>query len=141
MNYLADFLTSEGPFDTVMGFSQGAALAATLILREQESSGVQPFKCAIFLSGQLPFDCAELMQGDIRQLDPDHDPVKLKLPTANFWGANDTLYPDTSPRLSRMCAEGRNVEVTHLAGHGIPSKGDELEKMAAAFRAMLQDVG
>ena len=48
------------------------------------------------------------------------------------------LCPDISPRLSRLCAERSNVEVTHAAGHGIPSKGDELERMAAAFRATLR---
>ncbi len=149
VNYLAEFVASEGPFDAVMGFSQGASLAATLILRSHEarkgdpsSAHYQPnpFKCAVFLSGQLPFDCAALERGEIRQLDPDHDDVVMEIPTANFWGVNDTLYPGASPKLCRLCAEGSRLEVTHMAGHGIPSKGDELERMAVAFRATLQQI-
>ena len=93
MNYLAEYIVSDDPFDAVMGFPQGAALAATLILRDRESTNEQglsaypqeqSFKCAFFLSGQLPFDCAGLMREDIRQLDPDQDNVRLKFPTANF---------------------------------------------------------
>ena len=145
VNYLADYIASEGPFDAVMGFSQGASLAATLILRNQEAKSghpasahpQNPFKCAIFLSGQLPFDCADLERGKIRQLAPDIDNVVMEIPTAHFWGINDTLYPDASPKLCRLCAEGSRLEVTHMAGHGVPSKGDELERMAVAFRETL----
>ena len=148
VNYLADYIASEGPFDAVMGFSQGASLAATLILRNQEARKgdsttahrQNPFKCAIFLSGQLPFDCTDLERGEIRQMEPDQDNVVMEIPTANFWGINDTLYPDASPKLCRLCVQGSRLEVTHMAGHGIPSKGDELEKMAIAFRETLHQV-
>ena len=130
-----------------MGFSQGASLAATLILRDQEAGKHKvssdalrrkPFKCAIFLSGQLPFDCSGLERGEIRQLKPETDKAIIDIPTAHLWGKNDTLYPDISPKLAGLCATNKRIEVTHMAGHGIPSRGFELEEMAEAFSMTLR---
>lgn len=47
-------MEEDGPYDGVIGFSQGAALAATLILHQQTSLDCA-FKFAIFLSGHLPY--------------------------------------------------------------------------------------
>lgn len=49
-----EVLAEEGPFDGLMGFSQGAALAAGLIL--QHSDQVHPLvDCAVFICGNLPW--------------------------------------------------------------------------------------
>ena len=47
----------EGPFDGVIGFSQGAAVASTIIAAEAERNPEsEPFKFAIFFSATMPFD-------------------------------------------------------------------------------------
>jgi predicted esterase len=47
-------LNEEGPFDGLMGFSQGAALAASLMM--QHSDQAHPLvDCAIFICGTLPW--------------------------------------------------------------------------------------
>jgi hypothetical protein len=52
-----EVVEEEGPFDAVMGFSQGSAMAATIMLHEaQKKSHPQPFKMGVFLSTTMPFD-------------------------------------------------------------------------------------
>lgn len=52
-----DVVREEGPFDAVLGFSQGSAIAATILLTEAiKNPGRQPFKMGVFLSSTMPFD-------------------------------------------------------------------------------------
>ncbi|KAK1144167.1 hypothetical protein N8T08_005831 [Aspergillus melleus] len=52
---LAQYVAEYGPFDAVMGFSLGTALALTLLLNhEQLGLSVLLFGCAILLCGILP---------------------------------------------------------------------------------------
>ncbi|MCJ1392473.1 hypothetical protein MMC18_005340 [Xylographa bjoerkii] len=51
-------LEEEGPFDGILGFSQGAALAASVLLEHTKKYGSRvalPVKCAVFICGSLPF--------------------------------------------------------------------------------------
>lgn len=58
MNYLYRVMEKEGPFDGIVGYSEGATVAATLLFHEQrrfESEGRIPmFKCALFFAGWPP---------------------------------------------------------------------------------------
>ena len=52
-----EVVRDEGPFDAVLGFSQGSALAASIVLHEAlKPSLADPFKMAVFLSTTMPFD-------------------------------------------------------------------------------------
>ena len=54
-----DTITEEGPFDGLIGFSQGSALASSFLLSDVRSKSPQdPFKCAIFFCASMPFDLA-----------------------------------------------------------------------------------
>ncbi|KAL8874952.1 MAG: hypothetical protein Q9198_006625 [Flavoplaca austrocitrina] len=51
------FIEDEGPFDGVIGFSQGAALASSVMLRRAKDPSLEPlFQIAIFICASLPFD-------------------------------------------------------------------------------------
>jgi len=58
IDYLYDIMEKDGPFDGIIGYSEGATIAATLILHEQrrfEMEGIRPmFKCALFFAGWPP---------------------------------------------------------------------------------------
>lgn len=60
LEYLYQIIEEEGPFDGIIGYSEGATIAATLILHEQmrfETEGREPtFKCALFFAGWPPMD-------------------------------------------------------------------------------------
>ncbi|GLA04570.1 hypothetical protein AnigIFM60653_004625 [Aspergillus niger] len=47
-------LEYDGPFDGIMGFSQGASVAASYLLRNQGAH--LPFKCAVFFCATAPFN-------------------------------------------------------------------------------------
>ena len=60
LDYLYAIMEEDGPFDGIIGYSEGATVAATLILHEQrrfEIEGREPmFKCALFFAGWPPMD-------------------------------------------------------------------------------------
>lgn len=52
-----DVVNEEGPFDGIIGFSQGAALAATIIVTEaMRNTGQSLFRVAVFFSATMPYD-------------------------------------------------------------------------------------
>lgn len=52
-----EMIEEEGPFDAVIGFSQGSALASSYILHDLRSAQPRnPFKCAIFFNATAPWD-------------------------------------------------------------------------------------
>ncbi|KAI1761227.1 serine hydrolase FSH [Hypoxylon sp. FL1150] len=139
---LAEFLDTDGPFDGVVAFSQGGALATTLIAAEQRgllTPPHQPLKCAILLSCSQPFDYAALHAGEIRRLTPMQAGCCIHIPTAHFWGSNDTEGSPGNHDVYLLCDEGCRAKYVHSAGHGIPSgsKMAEVETMVDAMKATL----
>lgn len=119
---LAHYISEEGPFDGVLGFSQGAILAATYLIqfRLDYPSIPLPFKCAIFFSGGIPVDPQALDQGELSHIDPKVAGPLLRLPTANIWGRNDMVWPESSEVLCALCEDlNKNVYI-HDEGHDIP---------------------
>ena len=51
-------IEEDGPFDGVFGFSQGGALAASMLLQHAKTNpqAPEPFKLAVFTCASLPFD-------------------------------------------------------------------------------------
>lgn len=68
-SWLADHLAREGPYDAVMGFSQGCYVAASLLLLHRANRPLEPppFKAAIFICGGAPLVLAESVGFDIPQ--------------------------------------------------------------------------
>jgi pimeloyl-ACP methyl ester carboxylesterase len=56
-DYIYEVIEEEGPFDGVFGFSQGAALASSMMLQHAKSNPYSDlFKFAVFLGASLPFN-------------------------------------------------------------------------------------
>lgn len=118
---LVEFIRTKGPFDGVIGFSQRASAAATIILNQGRLLGdATLFKCAIFFCGSVPLDMVEAERGRLRWLDPDTDGVVLRLPTAHIWSDPDDMFPGQGPCLSALCDEGLKEQVIHNLGHDVP---------------------
>ena len=113
---LSTFVSSEGPFHGVMGFSQGAALAAMLFARNPSSV---PFSFAIFLCAGLPFCERSLRQGMLRHLDPRVDGELIRVPTAHIVGAKDDAL-ESSLKLKDLCDSRVRGYFDHGAGHEVP---------------------
>jgi len=59
--YILDIMDEEGPFDGVIGFSQGAALAASMILQHAKACPMNDlFKVAIFAGASLPYNLDDI---------------------------------------------------------------------------------
>ncbi len=60
MKFLLKIMEERGPFDGIIGYSEGATVAATLLLHEQrrfQKRGILPmFKYGIFFAGWPPVD-------------------------------------------------------------------------------------
>lgn len=126
MTDLKSYIAEAGPFDGVMAFSEGASLAASLIIQKLQEDRRQQqlyplFKCAIFFSGGVPLDPsagAGLLER--RLMNFEHDGEVIEIPTAHIWGENDQLYPTFGPVLCELCKRDQRAVFVHKYGHEIP---------------------
>jgi dienelactone hydrolase len=131
---LGEYAVANGPFDAVMGFSLGAALAMTLLLYADKVGLPRvPFKCAIILCGTLPCDWASLEKGEV-QLLSETGPNAVNIPTIHFWSPQDTDYPGQSPEVVKMCNVTTRLELIHSAGHGLPTQSQPVTELAQAIQ-------
>ena len=154
IDQLDKYIKIEGPFDGIMGFSQGAGLAAMLILRagktivssedtKDDSFPPRPFKCAVFLSAEPPANPEALKRGHIewmKQNSTAYDPITI--PTAHIWGCNDNIYPEFGPVLYELCDESQKLKYVHAGGHEVPGHKakDDATKAVQAIRRVLDMV-
>lgn len=125
--------TENGPFDGLLGFSQGANLAtlvAAHLLRRGSEGVVVPRFALLFCGTQFgwtaqvpllfPVGCAP-----------------LALPSFHVLGALDPFLPTTEALLQLWQAEGRRRAV-HSSGHRpLPPAGAETDALVAELRAFL----
>lgn len=120
-------------YDGVIGFSQGAAMAALLLARAAARRQQQPEADAAFggphfgvlVSGFVPRDArwaAELSAGGA-----------VALPSMHIYGEGDTLVPTERARAFVEAFDGSmRAEHPHAGGHGIPT-GAEFRQDLRAF--------
>lgn len=119
VTYLKTLCREQGPFDGVLGFSQGASLAAILAAslehpeRTPETSEPiqnKPFRFVISVSG-------------FRPADPKFDPLfrdQIQTPVMLIVGANDSIVTsERSQTLFERCANIRVVR--HPGEHYLPT--------------------
>lgn len=140
VNDLQDYISAEGPFDAIIAFSQGASLAAALLLEMQldaamsENPRPKPVSCAIFFAGRLPYvDAASGQTVDSRHTVAE-DAV-IDMPTAHIWGANDDLEPGQPQALAKICKSEDMFTFIHEGGHDIPGAGND-EAVTGTIRAI-----
>lgn len=130
-NDLSSFIESEGPFDGVMAFSEGAGVAASLLAYQERLMAAQKsspfrFKFGIFFCGAGAFDAESLQQGILRELDPSVDGRVITMPTAHIWTRHDQVHPGFGQKLRALCADGVAEEYLHDFGHSVPgAQGEE----------------
>lgn len=124
LDHLETLIREAGPFDALLAFSEGAGLAASLLIKMSRLDTVidaEPrlIKCAIFFSGGVPRDpeTGKLMDGDL-------DQEIIDVPTAHIWGRADEIYPTFGPVLSKLCKIASREIYVHDGGHTIPGAGD-----------------
>lgn len=101
----------SGPFDGILGFSQGAAFATILCFMQQRNLLPIKFDFAIIISGfkSLCTPHASYYNG------------KINIPSLHIYGTSDQVIPtEMAEEVSEMFV--RKTNATHEGGHYIPSK-------------------
>lgn len=119
-------------FDGVLGFSEGASVAASLILRQLDEKGTSPFKFAIFICSVAPFrwDCKDIMLAD-------ETTQRISMPTAHIVGSKDPLYQG-SKVLYNFCHQPSASIFDHQGTHTIPWDLVSTQGITKAIRATIQ---
>jgi len=131
---LASFIVETGPYDGVLGFSQGAVLAAMVLIRHKHNP---PFKFAIFMCSGTPYCQQGLQENQLRFLDPDTDKEVVHVPSAHIYGDEDPDV-DHSKRMVRLCQSWGRLQYNHGRGHTIPNAPkDVVEAMARTIELVM----
>jgi hypothetical protein len=151
LDYLYQIMEKEGPFDGVIGYSEGAAVAATLILHEQrrfEIEGREPmFKCALFFAGWPPMD-PELN----RIVLADESDLTITIPTCHISEFKPTFYLPSlrsllsvgsldsylagSMALFNICDMDNAYLFDHAKGHTLPRDRHTVKELGDIIRTM-----
>ncbi|KAI1381692.1 serine hydrolase FSH [Hypoxylon crocopeplum] len=113
IDQLDNYVSLEGPFDGILGFSAGSVLAAAYMLHKRQLSDQMPFKCAVFLSS------AESGE-EFKSLGLHNTKKLIRVPTAHIWGLHDDRAPTGGEALSRMCDLTNCLILVHNGGHELP---------------------
>lgn len=122
-------IDEKGPFDAVMGFSQGAALAAALLIHhaKENPTSPPPFRAAVFLCGGAPWESSGL-----EYVAPKQDQFPIKVPSAHIVGKLDPLYPE-SMKLYGLCEPASAAFYDHGSKHMVPFDLKNTEGMVKAI--------
>lgn len=127
LKILMNFIETKGPFDGLIGYSEGGLVAGTLLVMEamRELPGGSRFKCGIFFCAPPPMDTKRALKigSKARSLHVSIDGVIFDLPTAHIWAKGSDVYPGMGKDLVGLCAPAMREEVVHDLGHVVPGAG------------------
>lgn len=91
LNFLYEIMEKEGPYDGIIGYSEGATIAATLLLheqmRERDEGRVPMFKCALFFCGWPPMK--PTLDGIVLS---DESDLSIDVPTCHISKSHSTQF-------------------------------------------------
>lgn len=116
--YLKEVVSKDGPFDGILGFSQGAAMAASVAAQQMSLKGEIDFRFVILCSG-FSVNLA------------DNEENSIKCPSLHIFGSDhgkDTQIAfDASRSLASLFEEGCCVVIEHDYGHIIPTRSPYID--------------
>ncbi|GAQ79107.1 hypothetical protein KFL_000240390 [Klebsormidium nitens] len=127
--YVTDYLTMHGPFDGLMGFSQGAIVSSILVALQQKGAvlqGVPPLRCCVFVGGGR--SRAEAFR--------DLYETPIRCPSLHLIGDNDFMKLSSQKLAS---AFQNPTVVRHPQGHVVPKLDDAALKACQIFFARIQE--
>lgn len=167
VEYLYDVMARSGPFDGVIGYSEGATVAATLLLCEKarvaRGGGPSSLRCGIFFMGWPPMDPEgfSLVLGDESRWSIDVPTCHvseffafsyLSYPLPLLWYAGQSLgiglteeaivgsldpYLDGSMALYNVCDPETAVIFDHAKGHTLPREKRLVKELGDTIREMI----
>ncbi|CAN6615809.1 family of serine hydrolases 3 [Trichomonascus vanleenenianus] len=119
---IKESIAQDGPYDGVLGFSQGAGLAGILCQMMHKLHPDQPpLKFGVFYSG-------------FRVKPEEHQHYytpPISTPTLHIMGTLDTVVSEERTMwLYNSCEESKRTLLTHPGGHFVPNGRDMVDKLA-----------
>lgn len=122
-NYIRQVVSHSGPFDGILGFSQGAAMAALICEKQQRNHGNHD---------NLDFRFAILCSGFSACLDTIGK-GSIKCPSLHIFGHKQgqdrQIRPDVSRELVQLFDEECAVVIEHDLGHIIPTQSPYIDQV------------
>ncbi|KAH8671518.1 serine hydrolase FSH [Xylariales sp. PMI_506] len=138
IKYVADIMAKQGPFDGIIGYSEGATMAATMLLYEQhcfKRYGTTPmFKYAIFFAGWPPVD----PKSHALVLSDERDD-RIEIRTLHVVGSLDP-YIDGSTALYNVCDLDTAYLFDHGKGHTLPRDRDTIRELGNIIRDNIEEI-
>lgn len=126
--YLRTIFSQEGPFDGLLGFSQGAAMAASVCALEGRLKGEINFKFAILCSGFA------IQRADIK-------PGSINCPSLHIFGGglgkDRQIANQASRDLASFFVEDSSVLIEHDCGHIIPTRHPYIDQIRGFLQRFL----
>ncbi|KAL4898763.1 serine hydrolase FSH [Aspergillus ambiguus] len=133
IKWATDVIAKKGSFDAVMGFSQGAALAASLIVNHARSHDQPLFKAAVFICGARPYDPAN----GLDFVAASNEKYPITIPTTHIVGKEDHVLPQ-SMQLHAACDPAQVEFYDHGSRHLIPFDLKNTEAMISAIKKTIE---
>lgn len=126
--YLKKMFSEQGPFDGILGFSQGAAMAALLCAQGDKLKGEIDLRFVILCSGfALPL--------------ADFGQKPINCPSLHIFGSDPgkdrQITSHTSRYLASRFEDGCSVIIEHEFGHIIPTRSPYMDNIKDFLRRFL----
>ena len=128
-------MDEEGPFEGVLGYSEGATLASTLLLHDrrrcQKAGRESQLKCGLFFAGWPPID----LDGHSLALSDECGQL-IDVPTCHVLGAADPFLQGVMA-LYNVCNPDNASLFDHGQGHTLPRDPDVVKELGDVVRDMV----
>ncbi|KXT02179.1 hypothetical protein AC578_5964 [Pseudocercospora eumusae] len=124
VDYVREVIEEDGPYDAIMGFSQGASVTASLLAQSAGNIKFAVFICAALIppSSATADELARTI-GSFGHID---------VPTLHVIGQQDICY-NQSIQLSKTCEQSLAQVVFHSGGHDVPRDDVNSRKIATGI--------
>lgn len=142
LEYLDDIVNDKGPFDGILGFSQGASVACSYLLYLNHQNGsCTPFRFAfLFSSGGFSEQHMEILaRASLPAADTEAMSQKLSIPSLHVYGTADELKTEAEA-MTRMWESGSAMIETHAGGHVIPRDARSAARITSSAKTMMLKV-
>ncbi|KAK0118210.1 hypothetical protein ONS95_012514 [Cadophora gregata] len=134
VHFVQEVVEEDGPFDCVIGFSQGASVAAAYIAHCEKDPTVLdlPFRMAVFI-------CAALIPPELAAKSELAKSIQsfgnISVPTVSIVGQRDLCY-NQSVALATTCKNTTSQLVFFDGGHHVPKDSGNLKRLALVLERM-----
>lgn len=156
---------ASGPWVGLLGFSQGAKLAASLLYRQQirraklgtkDDANTTDFRFAVLMAGRAPIvsldpdvfhssmlgDCAEIaLKGPPDLMDLVNEDHVLRLPTIHVHGTLDPGLPLHRELLDKYCSADSARVLEWPGGHRVPLKSTDVNPLVDQMLDVARQTG